>query len=140
MPRHSFPATSSAGAPSKGGALMSTTRPMSLPRSCAYPGCPEVVTGATRCPTHAVSNTKRTGSRARKVAAKMKAAQPWCTYCGSPGSEDNPLTIDHIIPLTRGGTNARENLTVACYRCNRAKSDAVGTVRTATNDHNIMIA
>jgi 5-methylcytosine-specific restriction enzyme A len=115
---------------------------LGLPRSCAYPGCPEVVTGAPRCPTHTVSNTQRTGSRARKVAAKMKAEQPWCSSCGSPGTAANPLTIDHIIPLSRGGTNARENKTVLCYRCNRLKSDAVGPsapIQT-TNDNTIVIA
>jgi 5-methylcytosine-specific restriction protein A len=114
---------------------------LSLPRSCAYPGCPETVMGTPRCPTHTVSNTQRTGSRARKAAARMKAEQPWCSSCGSPGTAANPLTIDHIIPLSRGGTNARENKTVLCYRCNRLKSDAVGTVvPVASDDHNIVIA
>jgi len=107
---------------------------MNLPRSCAVPECPEVVVGTPRCPTHTVSNTKRTSSHARKVAHRMKVEQPWCTYCGSPATEGNPLTIDHIIPLTRGGTNARENLTVACYRCNRTKSDAVGPGQPVKSD------
>jgi 5-methylcytosine-specific restriction protein A len=114
---------------------------MSLPRSCAYEGCPEVVVGTPRCPAHTVSNTQRTGSRARKVAARMKAEQPWCSSCGSPGTAANPLTIDHIVPLSRGGTNARENKMVLCYRCNRLKSDAIGSVPTqTTNDNTIVIA
>jgi 5-methylcytosine-specific restriction enzyme A len=114
---------------------------MNLPRSCAVPSCPEVVVGAPRCPTHTVPNAKRDGSRARKVAARMKAEQPWCTSCGSPGTAVNPLTIDHIIPLSKGGTNARENLMVLCYRCNRTKSDAVGpTDRIEPLDHGIVIA
>lgn len=114
----------------------------SLPRSCAYPGCPQVVVGTPRCPTHTqmASNAHRNTSHFRKVAAKMKAAQPWCTYCGSPGTEDNGLTIDHVIPLAMGGTNARENLVVACYRCNRKKSDAVGTVRPIQSENSIVIA
>jgi 5-methylcytosine-specific restriction endonuclease McrA len=113
---------------------------MSLPRSCAEPGCPETVTGAPRCPKHAIPVSKRTGSRARRVARQMKQAQPWCTYCGAPWTKENPLTIDHIVPLTRGGTNARENLTVACYRCNRAKSDAVGRVLPTPIEDNVVIA
>jgi len=64
----------------------------------------------------------------------MKVEQPWCTYCGSPATEGNPLTIDHVVPLTRGGTNQRENLTVACYRCNRTKSDAVTTIPIVKDD------
>jgi 5-methylcytosine-specific restriction endonuclease McrA len=85
------------------------------------------------------SNAHRNTSHFRKVAAKMKAAQPWCTYCGSPGTEDNPLTIDHVIPLAMGGTNARENLVVACYRCNRKKSDAVVTATPIRNDDNTIV-
>lgn len=100
----------------------------SLPRSCSYPGCPHVVTGTSRCREHTVNNTQRTGSRARKVAYQMKVAQPWCSYCGTPGTEHNPLTIDHVIPLSQGGSNARENKVVACYKCNRKKSDAVGAI------------
>jgi 5-methylcytosine-specific restriction enzyme A len=107
---------------------------MSLPRSCAVPSCPEVVVGTPRCPTHTVPPAMRKGSRNRKVAAQMKAEQPWCSSCGSPGTAANPLTIDHIIPLSKGGTNARENKCVLCYRCNRAKSDAVGSTVTVNDD------
>jgi 5-methylcytosine-specific restriction endonuclease McrA len=86
----------------------------------------------------------RNGSRNRKVAAQLKAQQPWCSSCGSPGTAANPLTIDHIIPLSRGGTNARENKTVLCYRCNRLKSDALGPNVPAGDDrdrdHGIVIA
>jgi 5-methylcytosine-specific restriction endonuclease McrA len=71
----------------------------------------------------------------------MKAEQPWCSSCGSPGTAANPLTIDHIIPLSRGGTNARENKMVLCYRCNRLKSDAITAIVTNDDhDHGIVIA
>jgi 5-methylcytosine-specific restriction endonuclease McrA len=114
--------------------------PLPLPRSCAYPTCPRVVTGATRCPEHAIPVSARSGTRARKMAHRMKIEQPWCTYCGSPATKGNDLTIDHIVPLSRGGTNRRENLTVACFKCNRAKSDGVSAVdaitRTASEKSN----
>jgi 5-methylcytosine-specific restriction endonuclease McrA len=64
----------------------------------------------------------------------MKQEQPWCTSCGSPGTAVNPLTVDHIVPLSKGGTNARENLMVLCYRCNRTKSDAIGPIVTPNDD------
>lgn len=41
---------------------------------------------------------------------------PLCTYCGSPAD-----SIDHIIPVTKGGTSDRENLTPACRSCNSKK-------------------
>ncbi len=40
-----------------------------------------------------------------------------CAYCGS---KDN-LTIDHIIPLSRGGTNREDNLQCLCRDCNNLK-------------------
>jgi len=40
-----------------------------------------------------------------------------CAYCGS--TED--LTIDHIVPLARGGAHSPNNLTVACLGCNCSK-------------------
>lgn len=42
-----------------------------------------------------------------------------CVYCGSP----KRLECDHVIPLSRGGTNDITNLASACYLCNRDKAD-----------------
>lgn len=42
---------------------------------------------------------------------------PLCTYCGEPAN-----TIDHIVPVSRGGTGERDNLTPACARCNTRKN------------------
>jgi 5-methylcytosine-specific restriction endonuclease McrA len=42
-----------------------------------------------------------------------------CSYCGSI----KDLTIDHIIPLSRGGTHSFSNLTCACRTCNEQKGD-----------------
>ena len=42
-----------------------------------------------------------------------------CQYCGST----KELTIDHIIPRSRGGGDTWENLVVACMPCNTRKSD-----------------
>ena len=43
-----------------------------------------------------------------------------CQYCAThfPNSE---LTLDHIIPKSRGGRNTWENLVVACKKCNQKK-------------------
>jgi 5-methylcytosine-specific restriction endonuclease McrA len=46
-----------------------------------------------------------------------------CADCGQFGStEDNPLTVDHVIPLSRGGTSELSNLRVLCRRCNGWKA------------------
>jgi 5-methylcytosine-specific restriction endonuclease McrA len=41
-----------------------------------------------------------------------------CQYCGYTGSD---LTLDHIVPRSRGGVDSWENLTTACMRCNIKK-------------------
>ena len=45
-----------------------------------------------------------------------------CQFCGRvyPASE---LTLDHVIPRSRGGTTSWENLAACCYRCNNIKGD-----------------
>lgn len=41
-----------------------------------------------------------------------------CQYCGKKAVE---MTIDHIIPRSRGGADTWENLTTACVKCNNRK-------------------
>lgn len=43
-----------------------------------------------------------------------------CIYCGK---YDPKITIDHIIPKSKGGTNTLDNLGTACRECNIKKSD-----------------
>jgi len=42
-----------------------------------------------------------------------------CQYCGAT----RHLTIDHVIPRSKGGLDTWENLVVACSSCNVKKSD-----------------
>ena len=43
-----------------------------------------------------------------------------CFYCGKAPPQTE-LQIDHIIPVSKGGTNSVENLVTACAECNRGK-------------------
>lgn len=43
-----------------------------------------------------------------------------CQYCGR---SDRPLTLDHILPKSRGGEESWENLITACRPCNSIKGD-----------------
>ncbi len=51
---------------------------------------------------------------------RRKCASGRCHYCGRrfPPSE---LTMDHLVPLSRGGRSVRENLVPACKECNNRK-------------------
>lgn len=63
------------------------------------------------------------GERRPVVAVKTRAA--WarqrdgyrCVYCGS----GEGLTVDHVIPLARGGSNELSNLATCCGPCNSSK-------------------
>lgn len=45
-----------------------------------------------------------------------------CQYCGTqPGNDE--LTIDHVLPRSRGGVSSWENCVLACYECNSRKAD-----------------
>lgn len=41
-----------------------------------------------------------------------------CRYCGATGV---PLECDHVIPVSRGGSNEKTNLVTACKACNGSK-------------------
>jgi 5-methylcytosine-specific restriction endonuclease McrA len=64
----------------------------------------------------------------REKAQKMRKTQWWldqlnrgcCHYCGEkfPAKQ---LTMDHVVPLARGGTSTQGNIVPACRECNRDK-------------------
>ncbi len=43
-----------------------------------------------------------------------------CQYCGSVLSA-NEMTLDHVLPRSRGGLSTWENLVACCHDCNRRK-------------------
>ena len=49
----------------------------------------------------------------------LKRDRNTCVYCGSR----QDLTLDHIIPLSKGGENSWENVVTACRRCNGRKGN-----------------
>jgi 5-methylcytosine-specific restriction endonuclease McrA len=61
------------------------------------------------------------------VLLVMAKAQGKCRYCGTyavernlPGINPHSVgTLEHIIPVNRGGTNNRRNLAWACLYCNQ---------------------
>lgn len=51
--------------------------------------------------------------------AILKRDHHTCQYCGS----FKQLTVDHIIPTSKGGTETWTNLVTACRSCNEKKGD-----------------
>jgi 5-methylcytosine-specific restriction endonuclease McrA len=76
---------------------------------------PEVITLTEydRVPTNAVTFSRRNIYKRDRFT---------CQYCHKQlASED--LTIDHVLPRSRGGTSTWENCVLACLECNTRKAD-----------------
>jgi hypothetical protein len=53
----------------------------------------------------------------------LVAKSPHCHWCGRPFTARRRRTHDHVIPLSKGGTNSIENSVCACFKCNSRKQD-----------------
>lgn len=56
-----------------------------------------------------------------------------CVYCGID-LDDDSHTDDHVIPLSRGGSNLRTNMAPSCLPCNMAKGPLTASEYLATRD------
>lgn len=46
-----------------------------------------------------------------------------CAYCGASVEEGTQLTLDHIKPHSKGGTNKETNLVTCCLKCNTSRGN-----------------
>jgi 5-methylcytosine-specific restriction endonuclease McrA len=46
-----------------------------------------------------------------------------CYLCGRDELTDRQIHLDHVVPLSRGGTHTADNIRVACRRCNYRKAN-----------------
>ncbi|PID77165.1 MAG: HNH endonuclease [Deltaproteobacteria bacterium] len=69
---------------------------------------------------------KRERAKARELRKsrwwQRKTASGRCYYCGNIFTYQQ-LTMDHLIPLARGGRSTRDNLVPACKECNNHKKN-----------------
>ena len=71
-------------------------------------------------PNQYLFNLKTTSSQEAKRLWRRKIKERWdyeCAYCGSTKN----LTIDHIVPRAKGGTDFTKNCLCACHSCNQDK-------------------
>ena len=54
---------------------------------------------------------------------KQEIASGLCYYCGGHFSKSQ-LSMDHKVPIVRGGKNSRANVVVACKVCNSQKASS----------------
>lgn len=64
----------------------------------------------------------------KEKAKKLRGSQWWqqkldagiCHYCGEKFDRDL-LTMDHVVPLSRGGKSTKGNIVACCKECNTKK-------------------
>ena len=81
--------------------------------------------GASRFTPEATdAQLRREKARARELRAsawwKRRIATGLCHYCGRQVGA-KALTMDHLVPLIRGGRSVRGNTVPACKDCNSKK-------------------
>ena len=70
-----------------------------------------------------IKKERAKASRLRKTQWwKKKCQNGLCRYCNKKGPPQD-LTMDHRIPLSKGGKSDKENLIPCCKNCNNQKKD-----------------
>ena len=72
-----------------------------------------------------VAVDKKQIKKEREKARELKKTKWWkdklqtgkCYYCEQQFSKSE-LTMDHLVPLVRGGKSIKNNLVLACKKCN----------------------
>ena len=98
-------------------------------RPCSFPGCPNLTDGRF-CEEHEKQENKRYETYDRDPAVRKRygrawkrirdsyaAAHPLCEKCQAEGKLTPTEEIHHKLPLSQGGTHARENLIALCKSC-----------------------
>lgn len=98
-------------------------------RPCSFPGCPNLTDGRF-CEEHEKQENKRYETYDRDPAVRKRygrawkrirdsyaAAHPLCERCLKEGKYVPTEEIHHKLPLSKGGTHARENLIALCKSC-----------------------
>jgi 5-methylcytosine-specific restriction endonuclease McrA len=71
---------------------------------------------------------KQSIAREKSKARELRKAQWWqkeiskgvCHYCGK-SFKPKDLTMDHVVPLSRGGKSTKGNVVPCCKECNNKK-------------------
>ncbi|MCD6205113.1 MAG: HNH endonuclease [Candidatus Marinimicrobia bacterium] len=75
-----------------------------------------------------IEKDKKHIARERAKAKELRKSQWWqnrlnegiCHYCGKKFPRDE-LTMDHIVPIARGGKSTKGNVVPCCKQCNNDK-------------------
>lgn len=112
------------------GHLLVNYYPFSKKRTAYVEGTAEGVRDVTpeRAVQMAMEMPKGDKVERRKSYKKDKLAllqkDPHCAWCGCELTAET-ATVDHVVPLSRGGLNNRNNMVLACQPCNAKRGNSV---------------
>lgn len=98
-------------------------------RPCSFPGCPKLTYGRF-CDEHEKQESRRYEKYGRDPAVRRRYGRawmrirasyvkehPWCEMCFGKGILISVEEVHHKVPLSEGGTHAKENLISLCKSC-----------------------
>ena len=105
-------------------------------KQCSQPGCRELTNGG-RCNAHrrqdrkpfeiigrerGTTTERGYGASWRKIRDQVLAEEPCCRICAAKGMTTASEEVDHVMPKSKGGTDARANLQGVCNECHKLKT------------------
>lgn len=98
--------------------------PTSARSRCTWPSCPQLAVKRGRCNEHRDQRSRaRYASTWRKLSAYVLARDVWCVECLRLGTPAQRATqVDHIVSLSKGGSDDPANLRGLCATCHSRKT------------------
>ncbi len=62
----------------------------------------------------------RNSGKAQRAKRRLLKSHPFCHWCNKPLTRET-ATLEHIVPLKRGGLDHHNNMTLACQPCNEKR-------------------
>ncbi len=71
-------------------------------------------------PAHVAREREKARALRKSAWWQRRLARGLCAYCGRP-VPPRELTMDHVVPVARGGRSTRGNVVPSCKECNNRK-------------------
>lgn len=79
-----------------------------------------VIKLAFSAPEIVAEKVTRNSGKAQRAKRRLLKHHPFCHWCEKPLTKET-ATLEHIIPLKRGGLDHHNNMTLACKPCNEKR-------------------
>ena len=107
-------------------------------RPCSFPGCPNLCDGQY-CEKHSKTarqqydkyerdpeTNKKYGRAWKRIRDRYASEHPLCEICLKEGRYTPVEEVHHILPISQGGTHARDNLMSLCQSCHTKIHHEIG--------------